>query len=381
MTGVNSDNEVLLDAITAILPPLLHAMEGLIFIGRYLQPSRLPELLDQIDAPDAALGPALATFNKAVWPTRLGDFRNRIDDAGTAVLEAYDGLRSAQSSEDVQTPEDARTSEDVRAMGRRAARRLARASEALYPLAAMLPPVSQFFLEDNVRDDAALEARLMAVNPGNADTTGIIHANNDRGARGGFSLYVPETYDPDRAHPLIVALHGGHGHGRLFLYSWIREARSRGVILLSPTSLGDTWSLMEPEVDRANLDEMLAHIGERWRLDPDRMLLTGMSDGGTFTYLYGLPDESPFTHLAPMSSGFHPLLLDGVDAARLATLAVYIVHGAQDWMFAPGAARETYRVLAEQGAQVVYRELPDLGHTHPRDENGPIMDWFLAETP
>jgi phospholipase/carboxylesterase len=363
---VSGDNEELLDAITAILPPLLHAMDGLVFIGRYLQPSRLAEMIEQIEAPDVALRAPLATFRDAAWPARLIDFKNRIEDASEAMFEAYDGLRGAQS------PENGRT------QARRAARRLARASEAIYPIASMLPPVSQFFLEDDVREDAALEARLMA---GDSDNLGVLHANNDRGMRGGFSVYVPETYDPETAAPLIVALHGGFGHGRLFLWSWIREARSRGAILLCPTSLGDTWSLMEPEVDRASLDRMLAQIGEKWRIDPAQKLLTGMSDGGTFTYLYGLLEDSPFTHLAPMSSGFHPLLLEGVDMDRLSNLPIYIVHGAKDWMFAPGSAQEIHQVLSERGAKSVYRELPDLGHTHPRDENGPIMDWFLNDNP
>jgi phospholipase/carboxylesterase len=33
---------------------------------------------------------------------------------------------------------------------------------------------------------------------------------------------------------------------------------------------------------------MVAEVGERWNLDPARQLLTGMSDGGTFSYVLGL---------------------------------------------------------------------------------------------
>ena len=42
---------------------------------------------------------------------------------------------------------------------------------------------------------------------------------------------------------------------------------------------------------------------------PRRMLLTGMSDGGTFTYVSGLEASSPFTHLAPVAAAFHPMLV------------------------------------------------------------------------
>ena len=45
-------------------------------------------------------------------------------------------------------------------------------------------------------------------------------------------------------------------------------------------------------------------------------------------------------------------------------------------MFSAGIARDAERTLAEAGADVVYREIADLSHTYPRDENGTILDWF-----
>src|SRR3546814_4410743 len=95
-----------------------------------------------------------------------------------------------------------------------------------------------------------------------SDLIGVLHASNDKGARGGCSIYVPEYYDPAVPTPLIVALHGGSGHGRDTLWSWIANARSHGAILISPTSLGDTWSLMEPDLDNENIGRMLNHAFE-----------------------------------------------------------------------------------------------------------------------
>ena len=89
------------------------------------------------------------------------------------------------------------------------------------------------------------------------------------------------------------------------------------MILVAPTAIGDTWSLMEPDVDSAHLARVLAQIAQRWNVDRTRLLLTGMSDGGTFTLLSGLDDESPFTHLAPVAASFHPLLLTMAARARV----------------------------------------------------------------
>jgi phospholipase/carboxylesterase len=250
-------------------------------------------------------------------------------------------------------------------------------------LAAKLPPVSSFFVDPALREDAGLLARL--AQPA-AENTGIIHDHNEPDSRGGFSLYVPEYYTPDRAWPLVMALHGGSGHGRGFLWSWLREARSFGAILVAPTATGgtsnkstsnkSTWALMGEDTDTPNLDRILELVRGRWNIDPTKLLLTGMSDGGTFCYVAGLDRVSPFTHLAPVAATFHPLMAEIADAERLRGLPVFLVHGRLDWMFPVQVARQTHQLLSAAGADVTYRELDDLSHCYPREMNGPILSWL-----
>jgi phospholipase/carboxylesterase len=272
----------------------------------------------------------------------------------------------------------------------RALRYAPRAQEALYPLAAKFPPVSEFFLDPGSREDAALLARLVA--PAHQDS-GIIHDHNDPGSRGGFSLYVPEYYTPDRAWPLVMALHGGSGNGRGFLWNWLRDARSFGAILVAPTATGatsndstpkstlkttlkTTWALMGEDTDTPNLMRILDLVRARWNIDPARLLLTGMSDGGTFSYVSGLEPASPFTHLAPVAATFRPLMAETADAARLRGLPVYLVHGRLDWMFPVEIARQARAALSAAGADVTYRELDDLSHSYPREINPAILNWL-----
>ena len=228
-------------------------------------------------------------------------------------------------------------------------------------------------------DDIELNARLANADHAR-DGVGAMHVNGPAGTRGAFSLYVPEYYDPARTWPLVVALHGGSGNGGAFLWSWVREARTRGFIVIAPTALGSTWSLMDPETDGANIDRIVDRVAADWNLDSGRRLLTGMSDGGTFTYALGLRGGCSFTHLAPIAASFHPLLMAMADADRLRGLPVNIVHGTQDWMFPPEMAQMAHRSLAQAGATVTYREVADLSHTYPRDENGRILDWLLLNS-
>jgi phospholipase/carboxylesterase len=250
------------------------------------------------------------------------------------------------------------------------------AQEALYPLAARLPPVSSFFVHPDLREDASIKARL--AQPAN-ENTGIIHQHNEPGSRGGFSVYVPEYYTADREWPLVVALHGGSGDGRNFLWSWLRDARSLGAILVAPTATGSTWALMGEDADTANLARILDSVRSRWNIDDTKLLLTGMSDGGTFCYVTGLESASPFTHLAPVAATFHPLMAEMVDAERLRGLPVYVVHGRLDWMFPVQVARQTRDLLSAAGADVTYRELEDLSHCYPREMNAPILKWLAGE--
>lgn len=365
MAEPGSESEAAIEAIARLVPAVLRGLHALEFAGRNLSPANLPRLVEALKGRDDDLAPALQASRAAVWPQHLGPARDCIERAAAAVAGGTADLLAA-----LEAPEPLRAAY-------RALRRHAEAAAAIYPMAAHLEPVSHFFLEAPARGDAALAARLAASNPMRKDT-GVIHVGGPPGARGAFSLYVPEYYDAARPWPLVAALHGGSGNGGAFLWSWLREARTRGAIVLSPTAAGSTWSLMEPEIDGANIERMLTEVSNHWNVDPARRLLTGMSDGGTFAYVYGLRGDCPFTHLAPVAASFHPLIMEMADGVRLRGLPVRIVHGTQDWMFPPEMAQMAHRVLESAGAAVVYREIGDLSHTYPRDENSPMLEWFLS---
>ena len=344
--------------LQVLLPALLRSLEGLVVVGRHLNPPEVAGVLAAVGTPDDDLRAARRRLD--AWPERLAPLRDPLAAASDAALSAFEGLRAAS---------------DLRGVFR-ALRHLPRAEEALYPLAAAIPPVSRYFLDPPSRDDAALLARLDEAE--GREGTGLLHAEHENGARGGFSVYVPEYYQPDRAWPLVMALHGGSGNGRAFLWSWLAAARTAGAILVAPTALGETWALMGDDVDTPNLTRILGLVGDRWRLDPTRRLLTGMSDGGTFAYVSGLEGGSPFTHLAPVAAAFHPMLAAMADPDRLRGLPLFVVHGALDWMFDVGLARQAERALTAAGAAVTYREIADLSHCYPREVNRDILAWLCG---
>jgi phospholipase/carboxylesterase len=358
---------VAFDAVGALLSPLLGTLERVIWVQRHLHPPLAERLADALAPATEALAPPLGALQAAAWPDDLVFLRERLVDVARQTLDIIGAFVEA-----------ARAGGDPFALYR-ALRRFSRVQEALYPLAPVLEPVGRWFLEPGRREDDALVERLRAGTLRDGEPrVGVLHAHNERNTRGGFSLYVPESWDGHTARPLVVALHGGTGHGRDFLWSWLREARAREVLLLAPTSQDRTWSIMGEELDAEVLRHTVESVGERYPIDRTRVLLTGMSDGGTYTMVCGLQDDMPFTHLAPACGVLHlGLLGGGLERAR--DRPIYLIHGALDWMFPVYTARMAQEALTAVGARLVYRELADLSHTYPRDENPRILDWLLSE--
>ncbi len=354
-----------LDDLKVLVPALLQSLEVLGFVARHFNPADLRELIGAVGYPEDAL--AEARHRLSGWPDHLVDLRTALETSSDQVLTSFARLREAAEQG------------DGTRLAYRALRGLPLAEEALYPFAAQMAPISRYFLQNAMRGDADLLERL-ALGSGR-DDVGVAHFDNEPGARGGFSLYVPETYAPELAAPLIVALHGGGGSGRGFLWSWLRDARSQGAILIAPTAVGETWAISGTDRDTPNLARMLDFVSGQWNIDPSRRLLTGMSDGGTFSYVSGLESGSPFTHLAPVAAAFHPMLAQIADPERLSGLPIFIGHGVLDWMFPVDMAREAHSALSAAGADVTYREIADLSHTYPRELNAEIMDWLIQPRP
>ncbi len=353
------DDNILTEAITELTPKLLNTMEAIEQVQKNLHPSRLDRLANFIRPWADELQSSFDRFQSLDFPGEIEAFIDRLRQGTIYVLRACDGF----------TRHEGDTFATMKAL-----RAQSRAQENLYPLASILPPVSQYFLEAGARNHAPLLDALNQDRPGKP--VGIMKADNERDQRGGFSLYVPEYHDPSTAIPLVIALHGGTGHGADFIWSWLREARTRGFALLAPTSVMDTWSLMGEEHDLANLLAMLDLVRKQIRIDEAHVLLTGMSDGGTYTLMAGLQADSPFTHLASFSGVLHPEIGMSGRMQYARGRKIYLVHGTLDWMFPIEAAYMARSELTAAGAELSFHPVEGLSHTYCRQQNPEVLSWF-----
>ncbi|MBI2875576.1 MAG: hypothetical protein HYY20_01700 [Candidatus Tectomicrobia bacterium] len=183
-----------------------------------------------------------------------------------------------------------------------------------------------------------------------------------------YTLYVPESYRPDREWPLIVAMHGGGGNDNDFIWLWLRQARSKGYLLVAPKSMDLTWTPKDIRVVLMAIEE----VRSIYRINPKGIFLTGVSDGGTFSYEVGLRHPELFAAIAPVAGGLMPWF----DFEKARGLPVYILHGSLDWMAPVVFARQAKAILEQFGYRVVYREIPDWGHAMPFSKVDGICAFF-----
>src|SRR5260370_3601848 len=144
-------SEAVVDDIVAVLPPLLQSLEALGFVARHLNPPDFDSVMEAAGWSDQALQAVRSRL--ADWPEQFASVRNSLEAAGDAALAAFAGLRGVQHGNGDMIAEF------------RALRYASRAQDALYPLPAKLPPVSDFFVDPRLRAHAGLKSRHAAPAP------------------------------------------------------------------------------------------------------------------------------------------------------------------------------------------------------------------------
>ena len=358
-----NDQQPFEDVFLEVLRPLLDAIKVFETAARYIGPNTLDSISERLLDTHQKLRAASEGLGETHWPPEAEAIRERVSKSYGHALRSLETLADPNAP-----PLDMMSI--YRAIGVRS-----RMCEAIYPLADYFSLIHRFFLDTRKQD---LPRQVNTPSDGEPNICGVHHVANDRKERGGFSIYVPESYDPNHEYPTVFAMHGGSGHGSSFLWSWLRTARTEELVVVSPTSVGGTWAIMGPDQDTPNLLQILKSVRQMVNIDETKLLLTGMSDGGTFTYVSGCLEDSPFTHLAPCSASFHPMLIEMMSKERLKGLPICITHGALDWMFTVDVAQTAEYSFNAAGAKVLYREIPDLAHTYPEDANPELVDWFLS---
>ena len=202
---------------------------------------------------------------------------------------------------------------------------------------------------------------------------------------GGVSLptavYLPKDYDsdPEKKWPLVIFLHGAGERGtdlegvyRHGPFREIREGREFPFIAIAPQITGQKFWACYTETLNAMLKQWLAD----YRIDPARVYLTGLSMGGTGTWMWAMANPEHFAAIMPLCG-------TGICwcAGNLGKMPVWAFHGDLDTTV---PADETLRMIARlhnDGNPARFTICAGRGHdcwteTYHRED---IYEWLLEQ--
>ena len=196
-----------------------------------------------------------------------------------------------------------------------------------------------------------------------------------RGQDARFALYVPPSYTPDQSYPLIVCLHGAGFTGEAYLDRWVPRLEDRYILACPTIAMGAWWTRFGEDLTLAVLES----VSEEYHVDPDRIFLTGMSNGGIGTWIIGMHHADLLAGIAPMASGIDDVLFPFVE--NLTHTPVYVIHGVEDQVMPVQLSRDLVKEMTRLGIPHLYREHewthPHAGgHFFPRQELPDLVAWF-----
>ncbi|HIG28159.1 MAG TPA: phospholipase [Verrucomicrobiales bacterium] len=191
-----------------------------------------------------------------------------------------------------------------------------------------------------------------------------------------YLLYLPDNYEAEEKWPLIVFLHGAgergddiekvkvHGPPKL-----VESGKKFPFIILSPQCpTGRRWST-------DTLLDLLDDISSRYKVDAERVYLTGLSMGGYGTWDLASRDAYRFAAIAPICGGGNPSR-----ARRMAHLPIWVFHGGKDGVV-PISQSESMvdAIKAAGGTKIDFTIYPDARHDSWTEayNNPKLYDWFL----
>lgn len=204
-------------------------------------------------------------------------------------------------------------------------------------------------------------------------------------ARYDYLAYLPKDYDTNLATkwPTIIFLHGGSSRG-----SDLKRVKANGIpdriergkelpfIVIAPQCPVDKrW-----ETDDW-FDVFFAEITARYRIDTNRIYLTGLSLGGSGTLYLAMKHPSTFAAIAPISGKTSHIQFISDSACKLAGVPIWIFHGKDDEIVDVSETLKIAERLDE--CNVTYSLSLFDGHNHWQTHwevygEDKIYSWFLG---
>jgi len=189
---------------------------------------------------------------------------------------------------------------------------------------------------------------------------------------------LPDGYQEEKkTWPLILFLHGAGSVGEDInrvkrnglpkLLDSQADALARQFIVISPQTSERRWST-------SSLEALLVHIMDKYKVDKQRVYLTGLSMGGYGTWSMGAAYPKRFAAIVPICGGGNP-----AKAERLKNTPTWVFHGEKDNVVPISQSEKMVDALKAIGGNVKFTRYPNAKHDSwsATYRNPKLYEWLL----
>jgi predicted peptidase len=194
-----------------------------------------------------------------------------------------------------------------------------------------------------------------------------------------YLSYVPDGYgtDSSRTWPLLLFLHGAGERG-----SDLELVKVHGPPKLIEAGKKFPFVVISPQCPQESawvppaLEALIESIQRKYRIDSERIFVTGLSLGGYATWELALRHPERYAAIIPVCGAGDPARAD-----RLRDLPVWAFHGAKDDVVPLSGSQDMIAAIKAAGGNPRFTVYPQAGHdcwteTYANDE---IYAWLMQQ--
>ncbi len=182
-----------------------------------------------------------------------------------------------------------------------------------------------------------------------------------------YALNVPDSYDAAKRYQVRFQLHGGvmrpsnqpRGDGTIGALAGAEQ------IYVIPYAWADAPWWSEAQIE--NLNTILDTVKRTYNVDENRVVVAGVSDGGTGAFYVAMRAATPFASFLPLNGNLLVLRSDDVHAGdlfpnNLRNKPFFAVNGGRDPLYPAAFVARYVSHLKKKGVEIDYQPQPDGAH-------------------
>lgn len=210
-----------------------------------------------------------------------------------------------------------------------------------------------------------------------------VHAQHEQKAKPTYKylLYLPKDYSSSgKMYPLMIYLGGGSQRGddlnKLKTFgppSLISKGQEFDFIIVSPQCPeGKTWT------SEKWFDSLSISLMPKYRIDTNRIYVTGISIGGYGTWQVAMDYPDKFAAILPLCGGVNDS--DTSNIAKIKHLAIWTFHGTADDMIPFEETERVYKKLKKLKSHIRFTRIKNGGHAiQYLYEDHKMYNWMLKQ--